>query len=193
MDRVDEEANEVRFGRNVEVSSRKIVEWVLENLGLGERPELRDALFDIYNQSLLSIKLEIKNGAKEVLSDLRAKGYRLGLISNTAYGEKLRTILKNFSVASYFDVMVFSDEFGLRKPRREIFQAALDQLQIRADEAAHVGDRPDLDVLGAKNAGIVSIYLNENSEPYPEGYPKPDITIHNLSEVTAVVELLIKK
>ena len=188
MREAEDEANNIRFGQNLEVPSKTVVYEILEKLGIEETGELFDNAWRIYTDSLLTINIELKPGAGEALRQLKTNGYRLGLVSNTAYGEKLRTILKNFGLARYFDCMLFSDEFGLRKPRPEIFRAALAEVKTDARQAVHVGDRVDLDVLGAKNAGMFAIYLDADRAPYPEGFPRPDITVHSLAEVPAAVQ-----
>ncbi len=172
------------------MTSETVVRQVLKKLGVEIKPALFIQVWNTYTDSLLAIDIKLKPGADLVIRQLKMKGYLVGLVSNTAYGEKLRTILQNYGIRSYFDAMLFSDEFGIRKPRPEIFLAALEKLGAQPTQAVHVGDRVDLDVLGAKNAGMFSIYLDEDHQPYPEGFPKPDITVHGLNEVVEAVEEL---
>jgi putative hydrolase of the HAD superfamily len=191
MRQVDAAADKIRFGRNEEVSSKTIVHQILAGLGVSDRdPSVEAPIWKFYTDSLLAIRLLVLPGAPDALGLLQARGYRIGLISNTSYGEKLRAILANFNLVSFFDVLLFSDEFGIRKPRPEIFRAAIDRLSVSAREAVHIGDRVDLDVVGAKNAGFFSIYLNGNGAPYPLGYPEPDRIVHSLAEVPAAVEVI---
>lgn len=187
---VDREADKIRFGRNREVTSETVVRQVLKKLGVEVElnPLFLEQVWKEYTDSLLAIAIGMKPGADRVIRQLMAKGYLIGLVSNTAYGDKLRTILDKFGIGSYFGCMLFSDEFGIRKPRPEIFLAALEKLGVEPGQAVHIGDRVDLDVQGAKNAGIYSIYLDEDNQPYPEGFPRPDITVHGLNEVAEAVE-----
>ena len=61
----------------------------------------------------------------------------------------------------YFEVLTFSNEFGISKPHPRIFEHTLEALGgIALDEALHVGDMEELDVEGARRAGLHSaLYL----------------------------------
>jgi putative hydrolase of the HAD superfamily len=67
----------------------------------------------------------------------------------------------------YFQVTVFSNEFGWSKPHPRIFRHTLHALGgIEPDEALHVGDLEELDVEGARRAGVhVARYLADSTEP----------------------------
>jgi len=86
--------------------------------------------------------------------------------------------------------MVFSDELGLRKPQPDIFNEALRLLDVKPKETIHIGDNPELDVVGAKAANIYVIYLKQSGEPYPDGLPKPDAVATSLREVPSIFSCL---
>jgi FMN phosphatase YigB (HAD superfamily) len=90
---------------------------------------------------------------------MRAAGYRLGVICNTgmAGGRVLREVLRRHGLLEFFEVTVFSNEFGRAKPHPSIFQHTLVELGgIASAEALHVGDLEELDVEGARRAGVHS-------------------------------------
>ena len=95
---------------------------------------------------------------------LKAQGYKLGVICNTgmAGGRVLREVLKRHQLLDAFDVTVFSNEFGWSKPDPRIFQHTLEALGAEADKALHVGDLEELDVEGAKRAGVHSALYAPN-------------------------------
>jgi putative hydrolase of the HAD superfamily len=62
-------------------------------------------------------------------------------------------------IADYFDLMLFSDEVGIRKPNLKIFQIATQKLQTKPCSIVHVGDNLKSDVWGAKEAGFKAILL----------------------------------
>jgi FMN phosphatase YigB (HAD superfamily) len=72
----------------------------------------------------------------------------------------LRQVLRMEGVAGFFDVLVFSDEVGVRKPERAIFDMAVEKLRAKPGEVVHIGDDPRSDVWGAKNAGFRAIHLS---------------------------------
>jgi FMN phosphatase YigB (HAD superfamily) len=90
---------------------------------------------------------------------MRQAGYRLAVICNTGMvgGQVLRKVLKQHGLFDFFGVTVFSNEFGLSKPHPRIFEYTLAELGgIAPTEALHVGDLEELDVEGARRAGLHS-------------------------------------
>jgi FMN phosphatase YigB (HAD superfamily) len=90
---------------------------------------------------------------------MKAAGYRLGVICNTgmAGGRVLREVLRRHRLLDFFEVTVFSNEFGVAKPHPTIFEHTLAALGgIPPTQALHVGDLEELDVQGARNAGVYS-------------------------------------
>ena len=96
--------------------------------------------------------------AEIAVRGLAAAGYQLGVICNTgmAGGRVLREVLRRHGLLDAFDVTVFSNEFGWSKPDPRIFHHALDELGAPHIEALHVGDLEELDVEGARRAGMHS-------------------------------------
>jgi HAD superfamily hydrolase (TIGR01549 family) len=90
---------------------------------------------------------------------MKTAGYRLGVICNTgmAGGRVLREVLKRHGLFDFFDVTVFSNEFGRAKPHPSIFVHTLTELGgIPPQAALHVGDLEELDVEGSRRAGVHS-------------------------------------
>jgi putative hydrolase of the HAD superfamily len=135
----------------------------LRFLGVGEGREdvlrtLQEAFGSAIELRLPALYPEIGN----TLRALRDRGYRTGLISNTGRtgGRFLRSVQDRLGIGESFDVRIFSDEVGVRKPDRVIFQAALDELSLAADEVVHVGDDVVADVAGAMAVGMRAIWFN---------------------------------
>ena len=88
---------------------------------------------------------------------MHAAGYHLGVICNTgmAGGRVLREVLRRHGLLDFFEVTVFSNEFGIAKPHPSIFEHTLAALgSIPPSQALHVGDLEELDVEGARRAGV---------------------------------------
>jgi putative hydrolase of the HAD superfamily len=94
----------------------------------------------------------------ESLKQLRARGLRLGVISN--FDSRLRDILANLGIGLLFEQATISWEIGAAKPDAKIFQNALQAMGVRPQEALHVGDSIEEDVEGAKAAGLKPILLD---------------------------------
>jgi HAD superfamily hydrolase (TIGR01549 family) len=104
----------------------------------------------------------------QAVEAMKQAGYRLGVICNTgmAGGRVLREVLRRHGLLDYFDVTVFSNEFGRAKPHPSIFEHTLEALgNIAPTDALHVGDLEELDVEGARRAGMHAAWY----VPGPDG------------------------
>ena len=99
------------------------------------------------------------DGVKGLLSGLRKKRIKLGLVTNAYDGAEQRKRICLSGIKSCFDAIVISGEVGYSKPSSDIFYCLLDQLGLKADQAIYVGDSERYDIQGAKNAGMRSILL----------------------------------
>src|SRR5262245_1798174 len=118
-----------------------------------------------------------------------AERYRLAVVSNFDYTPTALDILGRAGVVELFDAIVVSDEIGWRKPRRDIFDAALGRLGVRAEESLFVGDRADMDVLGAQQIGMDAVWINRDGEPLPPGIARPTYEIRDLGELATILKL----
>jgi len=89
---------------------------------------------------------------EKTLKGLRARGLKLGIISN--WSTRLRPIARDTGLEGLVDFIVVSSEVGIRKPDPRIFNLALDRAAVRPHEAMHVGDLVEDDFRGAERAGI---------------------------------------
>ena len=103
--------------------------------------------------------------AQPTLAELRQRGYRLGVASNAADDQNVRSLIEKSGVHPYLDVIVTSAAVGIRKPNPRIFQAALAHWgDILPGRAAMVGDSLGADILGAHNAGLFGIWLTRRAD-----------------------------
>lgn len=129
-------------------------------------------------------------GAAELLAGLRARGLRLGLISNTMWpGAYHEADLARFGLREPFEVLFFSSDERVWKPDPEIFRRAARALGLTPEEAAFIGDSRTMDVMGAQRAGLRGVWI-ENSDPYlSEGlHITPDATIRRLLDLLPLVD-----
>ena len=97
-------------------------------------------------------------GVTDVVPRLAGE-YRMGLISDTGLtpGRVLRRVMERDGLLAYFDVLTFSDELGTAKPNAEPFLHTLERLDADPEEAAHIGDLPETDLRGARDAGMKAV------------------------------------
>lgn len=106
------------------------------------------------------------------LTELRRRGYDLGLITNRENVERFRELLQVMELGSYFDLILASGEVGIRKPEAGIFYAALDRVGAEPERSIYVGDNYWADVVGARNADITPVLYD------PHGlFPEADCPI----------------
>ncbi|HEV8306086.1 MAG TPA: HAD-IA family hydrolase [Methylomirabilota bacterium] len=96
--------------------------------------------------------------APMVLEGLRRRGLRLAVVSNS--NGTVADILRAVGLAGHLDAVVDSGIVGIEKPHPKIFEYAAAALDVRPDEAIHVGDLYSVDVLGARAAGCHAILLD---------------------------------
>jgi putative hydrolase of the HAD superfamily len=96
-------------------------------------------------------------GAAEVLDRLRAAGLRLGVVSNS--DGRVEEALVAAGLRDRFEVVLDSALVGVEKPDPAIFRAALDALGVAPAEALYVGDLYEVDVVGARAAGMEAVLL----------------------------------
>ncbi len=101
-------------------------------------------------------------GAIELLDYLTAKGYPLYILSN-GFAEVQSRKLESGGIAHYFRRLILSDEIGVTKPDRRLFDYALQQIGAKPSEVLIVGDNYDADILGAMNAGWNAVYFNRDN------------------------------
>jgi putative hydrolase of the HAD superfamily len=96
-------------------------------------------------------------GTREALERLRSSGLRLGVVSNS--DGRVEEALIASGLRDCFAVVLDSALVGVEKPDPAIFRAALDALGVAPAEALYVGDLYDVDVLGARAAGMEAVLL----------------------------------
>ena len=96
--------------------------------------------------------------AVPALERVRDLGLRTGLVSNAS--ELARRVLRNLDMERLFDLIVISEEVGVRKPDPRIFRIALDRACSSPSRALFLGDKPATDIGGAASAGIRGILVD---------------------------------
>ncbi|MEP7227637.1 MAG: HAD-IA family hydrolase [Gemmatimonadales bacterium] len=122
-------------------------------------PEVRDCLGQLHRERHLWCS--VRERTVESLERLRAAGLRLGIVSNS--DGRVEEALTASGLRDYFDVVIDSGLYGVEKPDPAIFRAALDALGIGPEEALYVGDLYEVDVVGARAAGIEAVLLAPSS------------------------------
>ena len=127
---------------------------ILRELGVADPDAFIDAEHEVWRPAH-----SVLASAQALLEALRSRGLKTGLVANSwpDPGRVLRRDAEAFGLAERLDVLVFSEEVGLRKPDREIFLAACRQLEVEAAATMYVGDNLVTDVQGAADVGMTTV------------------------------------
>ena len=148
------------YGEKAAGYQRLVVEWQLD-------PALADELcghfWEHYDQHC-SLSVDTAT----TLQTLRAHAKHIGVITNGGT-ERQRRKLAALGLEDAFDAVLISEVEGVRKPSAEIFRRALERCSVEPEESVFVGDHPDTDIEGARNAGLLPIWKYVPYWPLPAG------------------------
>uniref|UniRef100_A0A1L8DD70 Putative n-acylneuraminate-9-phosphatase-like protein n=1 Tax=Nyssomyia neivai TaxID=330878 RepID=A0A1L8DD70_9DIPT len=154
-------------------------------------PEPFKCLSSEIHHTWLQLRLRYMSPTAEtikMLESLRAHFF-LALITNgpsAAQWEKVNRL----NVAKYFDCILVSGELPWEKPDARIFHAACNLLGVQAHQCIMIGDKLETDIQGGKEAKLGATFwlpLTSAERPEPQLGYMPDFTIHNLSDMLAVL------
>ena len=108
-------------------------------------------------------------GTAEALRALRDARLRLGVVSNS--DGRVDAALEAAGIDGFFEVIVDSGRTGVEKPDPAIFHAALNALGIAPRDAVYVGDLYEVDVVGARSAGMSAVLYAPDDPRAPKDCP----------------------
>ena len=167
------------------VDKQKLYPRLAAMLGVGSRCGDR-LLSDFQTRYPHFARLSI--GALEMLSALRARGLKTAIISNGHTGVQSAKI-EITGLKDAVDLVVISEDVGLRKPDPRIFQLAAERLGATPARCIFVGDNPEADVLGAEASGMTGIFYSAGCS-WPDTLPSPKYSVETLVEVLPLIEAL---
>lgn len=147
-------------------------------LELGIKPELIPTQFEDDYVTMGPTKTNLFAGAEKVLSYLQNK-YHLHIISN-GFKEAVLTKMAVSNLNPYFKNVVISEDVGVNKPDKAIFEHALNLAKAQKQESIMIGDSLEADVYGAQNFGIKAIFFNPLKAEKPDDVAQQ---IHHLEEL----------
>lgn len=124
-------------------------------------------------------KTSLMPNTMEVMEYLRKRGYRMLIITN-GFNEVQWIKLKACGLEQYFDLMLTSENVGHQKPDVRIFEQALREAGCKPSRALMVGDDFEVDIVGARNAGIDQVFYTPQGD---EGSFTPTYQIRDLIEL----------
>lgn len=117
-------------------------------------------MYDVYWNNFLA-NMKPFDGAVEFIEKLHRAGIKIALCTDMTAHIQYRKI-QRLGLNKFVDFMVTSEETGLEKPARIMFELALKKLNVTAAETAYFGDSPERDMAGAKKVGMTPfLYTGE--------------------------------
>ena len=123
-----------------------------------------DLKYDPYEMSELYLK-KLGEGifpfeATEKLCEYLHSKYKVGIVTN-GIKEVQHSRIENSAIAKYIDKIIISDEVGVNKPDKRIFEYAMNYFEIMdKSEVIMIGDSLGADIKGGQNAGIDTCWVN---------------------------------
>ncbi len=179
------------WDKNIDMDSNKQINILLQFLPDLNPKSLDQKVFQkikrAYTEPVLYATPDLAENATEILSNLREKNYKIGLICNTGRtpGNVARKLLEELDILKHFGALSFSNELKVRKPHKKIFLYTLSELKSLPESSVHVGDELKTDILGAKNVGVRTVYLKRKDEKCQDIIP--DHMIFNLMELEEIL------
>ncbi len=142
-----------------------------------------DFIFDSFNYIAVPFDFTLP-----MLRELKADGYKLGLITNGQPGLQ-ENKLKMLGLDNIFDRVIVSGRYNCPKPQTKAFEMMAEWLELKPCEMMYVGDNPLNDVDASRKAGYIPVYVNTVGK-----WPRPDIEECDLMvETVAEIPELLKQ
>ena len=159
---------------------------ILAVLGVPRDAARTRAAFARWQEELLA-GLEPKDDALEALETLRAKGYRLALVTDASSGTS--ELLDRTPLGAFFEVRAVSALLGTTKPDPRMYEHALAGLGVRGDRCVYVGDGNSRELPGAKAHGMTTVWVDNGDRQHwrHEFAPEGDHRVTRLGEIPALL------
>ena len=99
----------------------------------------------------------------EMLIYLKNKGFKLGIITNGLTIKQWEKLIR-LDIHDFFDEVITSEEVGFEKPEKKIFEEAMNRMNCSPENSVMIGNKFEVDILGAVNAGMSGILVNTDTE-----------------------------
>lgn len=171
-----------------EVTSEERFRLVLNRLGLGPDRIASPLLMQIVltHMNALATALHLPSAHRELVKRIK-RHYPIGMITNFDHSPTVHRLLQREGLEGCFEPVVISADVGWRKPKREIFQRALDSLRLAPQEVLFVGNDLKIDVHGAQEARIPVAWFNRHHETPTTLSPAPDYVLADLQELDQIL------
>ena len=156
--------------REIEISSEQIFNEIMEllELNISEKSILENNFFDYFIQNNKPY-----SDTEEILDEIKKCNLKIGILTDVPYGsvKVVTEDIKKINNRELIDIILSSVDAGYRKPNITGYKLLAKKLGIQINEMVYIGNEKK-DIIGANNAGIISILINRANEvlDYGETY-----------------------
>jgi putative hydrolase of the HAD superfamily len=169
-------------GHDFRFLRKKVLEKVAVDSGY--TAELVEPAFAVFDRARNEVELfpDVMPGLELLASDFV-------LVAVTNGNADLETI----GIRHFFHDVVAAAEAGFAKPARPIFDQAIARSGFSPGEVLHVGDHPEIDIKGARQAGLRTAWINRNGEAWPDELPEPDAIVTTLPDLQELLQPAVQR
>ncbi|MBV8149163.1 MAG: HAD family hydrolase [Candidatus Eremiobacteraeota bacterium] len=150
---------------------------------------------DFYVERFVKMALEMVDefviplpGVKRTLAALRERGIPVAVLSNGWNPLQIRKAQR----AGFEGPVLASADIGQQKPSARAFEALAGALGTHAERTWFVGDDPNSDVNGSRNAGFHAVWFDWEHKEFPPDLAPAPYTIHALEELLALLPAVVR-
>lgn len=189
---VEEETSRAFHGDCIDPGYPELCRRVAGRHGMFLTPQQGAELWETWNLGGLFLGRVLFPDVLDTLNWLKDRGFRLASVTNRGYsGPRFQEEMEELGLTQLFEHVAVSCDIGYMKPHPRLFQFALEQMGVAAEESVMVGDSLRADVEGAKTLGMTTVWrrppLGEPLEPATEvqepGPLAPDYVIDEIGEM----------
>lgn len=181
-------------GEFIELHEHIFLRYVLEYFNISLSISIEEAEWIICTALAENI---MTPDADIMLKSLKEKGIKTGIVSNLCWsGAALERAMSELFPEHKFDFIMTSSEYIFRKPDKHIFDMAIRKSGLKPEEIWFCGNFIDVDIIGAKNAGLFPVlYDNQDIPDRFHKYndiSKIDFPYHHIGGWSELIDLLEK-
>jgi putative hydrolase of the HAD superfamily len=169
---------------HIEYTRQSLQRLLNDRFGIHSPLSLAEQEWEYWSSSMC---IRLIDGVPGMLDDLARRSIRRAVISNSSFtADTIRRTLADLGVADRFEFVVSSADYGVRKPHKAIFEAALARLGLEPDETWFAGDNVAYDLQGGLGAGMFTVLFRPPVDELPgfDGYRR----IERWSELAGLLD-----
>jgi len=127
----------------------------------------------------------------KILSELKQRNYKIALVSDFEHPPYIYKFLEKHQLTSFFDSIIISGNIGVEKPHPKMFNKALQETRLCADEVLFIGDSIEHDIRGANGVGMVSILIDrQSSYDLVENFNENYFIVNSLTKLEEIIKIV---